>query len=459
MVVPKRWLRAVILAIVVQAPLVVSARAETVAVDAAVLQQLQDVIQQQQQQLQKQSEQLKSQSEVLNSLQQQVNDLQRTASEAQSQASEAQSQASEAKSTAQQAVDTAEKAETVVQADKKVVTSGQERIKVAISGQINRAINVADDGDETKVYHVDNDNSSTRIRFVGTGQVSEDFTIGTNLEVELQSNDSSNISQTNESEGSVSFNDRVAEVYFKSEALGMVSIGQGWTASDSTSEVDLSGASVIAYSSVSDLAGGLFFFDNDADALTNIQVKNVFSNLDGLGRKDRLRYDTPEFYGFMASASAIEDQQYDVALRWGAEVAGFRAGAAVAYSDPKNRDYRINGSASAIHLDTGLNLTFAAGVDKPDEGGRDDGTFWYLKGGWLADHFDFGKTALVVDYTETADISADGDDGQSYGFFVVQNLADYGTEFFGGVRVYDLDSSGLDTDEIIVGNFGTRVKF
>ena len=452
MVVPKRWLHAVVLAIVVQAPLVVSARADTVTVDAAILQQLQDVIQQQQEQLQKQSEQLKSQSGVLDSLQQQVNDLGRTASEAQS-------QASEAKTTAQQAIDTAEKAETVAQADKKVVTSGQERIKVAISGQINRMINVADDGDETKVYHVDNDNSSTRIRFVGTGQVSEDFIIGTNLEVELQSNDSSNVSQIDESEGSVSFKDRRSEVFFKSEALGMISIGQGWTASDSTSEVDLSGASVISYSSVADLAGGLFFFDDDADDLTDTQVKNVFSNLDGLGRKDRLRYDTPEFYGFMASASTIEDQQYDVALRWGAEVAGFQAGAAVAYSKPDDSDYRINGSASAIHLDTGLNLTFAAGMDDPDEDDRDDATFWYVKGGWLADQFDFGKTALVMDYTETTDISTDGDDGQSYGFFVVQYLEDYGTEFYAGVRVYDLDSSDLDTDEIIVGNIGTRVKF
>ena len=68
-------------------------------------------------------------------------------------------------------------------------------------------------------------------------------------------------------------------------------------------------------------------------------------------------------------------------------------------------------------------------------------------------------TALVVDYTETADISTDGDDGQSYSFFVVQYLEDYGTEFFAGVRVYDLDRDDLDTDEIIVGNFGTRVKF
>ncbi len=73
--------------------------------------------------------------------------------------------------------------------------------------------------------------------------------------------------------------------------------------------------------------------------------------------------------------------------------------------------------------------------------------------------FDFGKTAFVLDYTETADISVDGDDGQSFSAFVVQNLEDFGTEFYVGVRVYDLDSSGPDTDEIIVGNFGTRVKF
>ena len=443
MIVPKRWLHAVALAIVVQAPLVVSASAQTVAVDAALLQQLQEVIQEQQQQLQKQSE-------VLDSLQRQMNDLKRTATEAQA-------EASEAKSTAQQAVDTAKQA---VPGAEKLVTSGQERITLSLSGQVNRMVNVANDGDDTKVYHVDNDNSSTRFRLVGTGQVNEDFSIGTNFEVEIQSNDSSKVDQIDESEGSVTFNDRKLEAVFTSKTLGVVSIGQGDTASNSTSEVDLSGAAVIAYSSVSDLAGGLFFFDNDADDLSGITVGEVFSNLDGLSRKDRVRYDTPVFYGFTASASAIEDQQYDAALRWGAEVAGFQAGAAIAYSEPDDSDFRINGSASAIHLDTGLNLTLAAGMDDPEESGRDDGTFWYVKGGWLTDmFFDFGKTAFVLDYTETADISDDGDDGQSFGAFVVQNLEDFGTEFFAGVRVYDLDSSGPDTDEIIVGNFGTRVKF
>jgi predicted porin len=410
------------------------AAAEQVTVDSALLEQLRDII--------------KEQGEELKKLRQRVDQLDE--------------RALEAETTAREAADTARKAAATAPTtvSDRVVTSGQDRIKLSISGQVNRAVNVAGDGDKTKVYHVDNDNSSTRVRFVGTGQVTDDFSIGTNIEVEMQSNDSANVSQINESEGSVNFKDRKLEAVFKSKRLGTLSIGQGDTASNSTSEVDLSGASVIAYSSVTNLAGGLFFFDDDAGALTNIQVKDVFSNLDGLSRKDRVRYDTPNFFGFTASASAIEDQQYDAALRWGAEMEGFRAAAAVGYSEPKDSDYRINGSASAIHLDTGLNLTFAAGVDSPEASGRDDATFWYVKGGWLTDDiFDFGSTAFVGDYTETYDVSADGDEGRSFGAFVVQNFEDFGVEFYGGIRFYDLDSFGLDTDEIIVGNFGTRVKF
>ena len=416
------------------------AAAEEVTVDSSLLEQLRDIIKQQSEELSKQSEELKA-------LRQRVDELdQRTV---------------EAETTAREAVDTAKKAVVAAPSTEsdRVVESGQDRITLSISGQVNRMVNVANDGDKTKVYHVDNNNSSTRIRFVGAGQVTEDFSIGTNFEVEMQSNDSSNVNQIDESEGSVDFTDRVLEAVLKSKSLGMVRIGQGPTASDSTSEVDLSGASVIAYSSISDLAGGLFFYDDDADDLTDVQVKDVFSNFDGLGRQDRVRYDTPSFYGFTASTSAIENQQFDAALRWGAETSGFRTAAAVAYSEPEDSDYRINGSASAIHLDTGLNLTFATGLDDPEEGGRDDATFWYIKGGWLADIFDFGKTAFVADYTESYDVSADGDEAKSFGVFAVQNLSDFGTEFYGGFRLYDLDRDGLDTEEILVGNAGLRVKF
>ena len=77
-----------------------SARAEQVAVDAAVLEQLQQIIKQQQQQLKKQSQQLESQAKTLETLQTQVEGLQQKAYETQTIATDAQSQASAAKSAA-----------------------------------------------------------------------------------------------------------------------------------------------------------------------------------------------------------------------------------------------------------------------------------------------------------------------------------------------------------------------
>ncbi|MGD9019673.1 MAG: hypothetical protein PVF84_05445, partial [Desulfuromonadales bacterium] len=60
----------------------------------------------------------------------------------------------------------------------KVVTSGQERVKLSISGHVNRAVNLVDDGKENKAYFVDNDNSESRVNFVGTVKVDDDLTIG-----------------------------------------------------------------------------------------------------------------------------------------------------------------------------------------------------------------------------------------------------------------------------------------
>jgi len=102
---------------------------------------------------------IKEQQQQLESLQQQVNELKKTATEAQTEAKEAKSVAEEAKTTVQAPL-------------KKVVTSaGGERIKLAISGQVNRAVNIAEDGKNTKAYFVDSDASNTRVRFVGTAKL------------------------------------------------------------------------------------------------------------------------------------------------------------------------------------------------------------------------------------------------------------------------------------------------
>ena len=74
--------------------------------------------------------------------------------------------------TAKQAEETAERMPQA--APQRVVTSGINGVKLSISGQVNRGVLFADNGDDSEVFHVDNDNSSTRIRFIGQGQLTEE---------------------------------------------------------------------------------------------------------------------------------------------------------------------------------------------------------------------------------------------------------------------------------------------
>ena len=228
---------------------------------------------------------IKEQQQQLESLQQQMKQLKKTATDAQTQAKEAKSVAEEAKTTVQVPVD-------------RVVTSGQERVKLAISGQVNRAMNMIDDGKNTKAYYVDNDASNSRVRFVGSAKATDDLTIGSRIEVAIAPNESSQVTQGNEESGDF-FDQRWAEVSLDSKRFGKLSLGKGDTASNNSAEVDLSKTDVIQYASIADIAGGILFRQkNSDDTLTDVSVSDAFKDLDGLSRKSRVRYDTPTFYGF-----------------------------------------------------------------------------------------------------------------------------------------------------------------
>ncbi len=332
-----------------------------------------------------------------------------------------------------------------------MVQSGNENVRLTLSGQVNRGVLFADNGSDSEVFHVDNDNSSTRFRFIGEGDLDNDITVGTQIEVQFESNSTADISFNQSDATDAEFTERKLELYFDSERYGRVWLGQGDTASNSTSEVDLSGTSVVAYSSISDMAGGLAFQNGTL-------IKDAFSNFDGLGRDDRFRYDTPNFGGFTFSASAVESDEWDGGVRFSGDIAGVRTAAAVAYAD-SNSFKQVNGSASAL-LSSGLSLTAAVGSRDLDAAGRDDPFFYYVKVGQQLDVFDLGQTALSVDFTQADDVDADGDEFTSYGVFVVQNLDPVATELYLGVRNHTLDvASGTDPDDVIAVLAGARIKF
>jgi hypothetical protein len=246
-----------------------------------------------------------------------------------------------------------------------------------------------------------------------------------------------------------------------SKSYGKLWLGKGDTASNNTSEVDLSGVDVVAYASVADIAAGMLFRESSGDnSLTTVSVGDAFNDRDGLSRQNRIRYDTPTFWGFHLAGSAVSDQRYDGALFWGGQGYGFKAAAAAAIANPNrdNTDLQYNGSFSVLHEGTGLNLTTSAGLlDRDDEG---DPTNFYVKGGWLTRLFSVGQTGFAVDYTRSVNLPTGRDKGYSVGGAVVQQFEDYGTELYLQYRLYSLDRDvAPSVENMNVGTIGARVKF
>ena len=447
----RTWPYALVLALVVQMFLSLPVRAQTVTVDAALLKQLQELVQQQQQQL-------GAQAETIEALKSRVEQLEEKSTETQSIATEAQS-------TAEKAFDTAERTSAGELPDK-VVTSGQEKIKLAISGQLNRATNIADDGEKTRAYFVDNDVSNSRVRFVGTGQVTKETTLGTTVEIAFSPNNSFDVSQDNEQADDF-IDVRKVEGSARNDRYGRLLFGKGSAAADDTAEYDLSlVAGPIMYSGVGDIVGGLQFVD-DGDR-TGVTVGDAFFNFDG-NRQDRVRYDSPVFGpGVQLAVSAGSDQRYDAALTWGGDygdwsgvdIGDFTTLGAVSIREPNanNVRWRLAGSFSTLHNPTGLSLTLSGGMDSKNRG--DDPYNLYGKLGWDTSFFQFGPTGFGIDYTYGQDVSADGDDGISVGLAAVQLIEDYGTELYAQIRFFDLDRDNANSvDNIVVGTVGTRIKF
>ena len=364
--------------------------------------------------------------------------------------------------TLQKQVDQFKKTEDAAPASK-LVTSGSDKVKLTLSGQINRAMNVIDDGDTTEAYFVDSDASNSRFRLVGTAKVDDDWTLGTRMEIAVAPNESSDVSQDNAESGDF-FDQRYTEITLASKQYGKIYFGKGDTASNNSAEVDLSGTDLIQYASIADIAGGMQFVESGNDDLSGTTVADAFKDFDGLSRKSRLRYDTPTFNGFSLASSWISDKRWDASLWWNGEFSGFKAGAAaaVAYinSDKNgdNSDYQYDGSFSVIHEETGLNFTFSAGVQEVDNQG-DPSNVWG-KIGWRTDLVSYGKTSFGIDYGKSENLTTDSDDGYSYGLAAIQQFDEYGAEVYAQYRVFSLNrDDDPNVEDLKVATIGTRVKF
>ena len=347
------------------------------------------------------------------------------------------------------------------------LSSGQPKVKLQIYGKINKAMMWADDGVTSRAMAVDNDISGSRFGFIASAPVNEMVSFGAKMEYEFQSNGSNNMTlhtgAGDTGQGQTNFSERVAEVTVTHKTLGKLSLGQGPTASDGTAEVDLSGTSIASNSVSFNGIGGGIQFRNERTRAVLVSNGSVFTNIDGLSRNDRIRYDSPTFAGFSLATSAVSGGMGDAALTYAGQWGRIKAAAAFGYwNDSGNSTTTKGGMDGSVSLldASGLSLTLAAGKrDNKSSNVNPDPDFKWGKLGYTAKIFGAGGTSFGIDYGKFEDFNGRATDGKSYGLSAVQNFKDIGADAYILYRNFSYDAQGTTADDIKVIMTGLQVQF
>jgi hypothetical protein len=330
-------------------------------------------------------------------------------------------------------------------------------LEIKLSGQINRAVMHVDDGVDRGYFHVDNDNSSTRLRFTGTKALTPASKAGVVLEAEYQSNPS-NLVTFEVREIAPSLDERIVEAFYES-GWGRLSLGQGDGAANGGVEVDLSGTTVAHYAGSTDI-GGAFAF-RGASGAAGPTIAQTTSQQDFESRYDRVRYDTPSFAGATLSASEgtkdANRQVSEFALRYRAAAEFGQIAGALGYSNEATPsgvagvdDRTIGGSISWLHS-SGYNLTFGHTTRRITA--ARDGRFSYFKLG-----FKRGAHAVSADYGIADDENAAGDEATVFGLAYDYHAASW-AEIYALLKTHRLARPETAFSDIHVAMIGTRLSF
>lgn len=368
--------------------------------------------------------------------------------------------------------------ETLKKLDKKA-DSGNDQVKLTVSGHLNRAVIHLDNGNRTRLKHVDNDNSPTRFRFEALAHLNECFSMGGKIEIQVEENSTADIN-VNETEDATGTNISVrhAHVFFVHKYIGKVFMGQASSASDDTTEQDLSGTYVTTQASgIEGPATSVRFVDKTIGDQSTITVGNVWTGMDGNSRRNLIRYDTPQVLGFVFGTSHTSADSWDVSGKFKGEYKGFKLAAGLGFlkRDQANKAgfKQLSGSISAL-TPIGFNATFAAGKQDFYAPGRKTAKYWLVRLGFKLKLLKIGYTAIAADYGQQRDFLnsstyGNGSTAETYGASFVQKVDKLASEIYFTVRKYGLcnvpqqaDGTSVTTpdfEDIWIAMAGARIKF
>jgi len=330
--------------------------------------------------------------------------------------------------------------ERVAELEATTARKGNRKVSLTVSGYVATEITSWDDGGETNTYvHGLGPTQASNVRFLGQATIVPGWTAGYLIRIQdLQSNPfgrtGSNAIDQNSDDFDQGLNTQIAYWFLASKDLGKVSVGKQMHAAKSAAMfTDVSGTQI--FDNYTFLDGfPQFFLRQGNGVLSNVtwgQLAFCYSQALPLGGDcnglvmNGVRYDTPAFAGFSASASWGEDDFWEVAGRYAGEVHGFKLAFGIGYSEMmdentsgtsvfaagKNSDFfQVGGYAQ--HLETGLFLHAAYGHEDNNDtlvitsaGNKQalDGEHWYVKAGIRRKWTGLGATIVYGDYAQYID--------------------------------------------------------
>jgi predicted porin len=326
--------------------------------------------------------------------------------------------------------------ERIAELEATTARKGNRKVSLEIYGQVNQSVIYWDDGFEDNAYVVTNDNSRSRIGFRGKAKIDGDWEAGYRLEIGIRTANSKRFTQSNpignDTSTDVGLDTRDAYWYVKSKTYGAVSLGTQAAASDAITESNLTQTNDFAkYSDVEDTGLGLFLRSSNG-GLSSLSYRRLLIDSgdqpgEGDRRQDSIKYESPTFAGFTASASWGGDDYWDIALRYAGEFGGFKVAAAVGFLQitdgpetkhecqargggiPRDEDCQhFGGSFSVVHESTGLFLNAGAGTVTDDvlnttarfagTNADDEANFWSVQAGIEKKWLPLGKTTIYGEY-------------------------------------------------------------
>ncbi len=376
--------------------------------------------------------------------------------------------------------------ERIAELEATTARKGNRKVSLSISGYVSHSVMFWDDGGASNMFIGDGGNVSSRFRLKGEAKINADMTAGFLYEFGAYNNLIGSMTQGaggDDLGGTITLRD--STVWLRHKNLGMLKIGHGSTATDNLILIDLGGTSSIVTPDV-----GLFngSFQTRVSSLTfnGTAIPGAAGQLSGItwnqflnggisfdtARRNHVMYETPTLAGFVLSAAVAENDFWDVALRWSGEFGGFRMAAGIGRSVDKeaptfgplllaaDKITQTMGSASVMHVASGLFLTGSAGLRETDWSfafgpatiTAKDASYWQLVGGWSKNVFGMGATTLYAEYLMAKDMigySLTGpgvsgnleSDARVWGIGMVQNIDAAAMELFLSYKRFEADAN------------------